>query len=167
MKLKHKLGFLAVSTVALIATAAPAVAHGKSDEHKHKGQDQVTVLATKLRSTNETPSNDTGGKGKAKVWIDGTTVCYSLKVKLTEPATAAHIHKAPVGVAGPVVLPLNTPDAKGKSKGCIQNVDPLVVADMVANPTAYYVNVHTATFPGGATRGQLKLVSHHWHHHKH
>ena len=32
---------------------------------------------------------------------------------------------------------------------------PMRAADIIANPTDYYVNVHNATYPLGAIRGQL------------
>ena len=32
-------------------------------------------------------------------------ICFSLKVSNIGPATAAHIHRGPAGVAGPVVVP--------------------------------------------------------------
>ena len=31
----------------------------------------------------------------------------------------------------------------------------MTVAQILANPAAYYVNVHNADYPGGAVRGQL------------
>ena len=82
-------------------------------------------------------------------------ICYTIVVDNIGPATAAHIHEAPAGVAGPVVVPLATPDADGVAEVC-QDVDPAVVADILANPQGYYVNVHNAEFPGGAVRGQLE-----------
>ena len=36
-----------------------------------------------------------------------------------------------------------------------------IVADILANPAAYYVNVHTGEFPDGAIRGQLVSVQDH------
>jgi hypothetical protein len=66
----------------------------------------------------------------------------------------AHIHKAIEGVDGPVVVSLTAP-ANGMSKGCAA-VKPDLMSAILANPSQYYVNVHTAAFPRGAMRGQLK-----------
>ena len=72
-------------------------------------------------------------------------------VRDIQPASAAHIHLAPRGEPGPVVVPLSAP-TNGRSSGCVIDSD----ADaIVANPSAYYVNVHNQPFPGGALRGQL------------
>jgi len=46
------------------------------------------------------------------------------------------------------------PPTSGMSEGCA----PLAadaLADILAHPADYYVNVHTAAFPKGAMRGQL------------
>ena len=80
-------------------------------------------------------------------------ICYELTVSDIEPATAAHIHIAPVGVPGPVVVPLAAPTS-GSSSGCV-DVDRALIKAIIQNPEAYYVNVHNAPFPGGAVRGQL------------
>jgi Cu/Zn superoxide dismutase len=69
---------------------------------------------------------------------------------------AAHIHLAPKGTPGPVIQTLApTP---GEENGVIKQgtfTNPALVAAMQANPSAYYVNVHTNVCPSGVIRGQL------------
>ena len=98
---------------------------------------------------------DPDGSGTAWVWINPGQgeVCYVLEVEDIEPSAAAHIHIAPVGSPGPVVIPLNAPTS-GTSSGCASADRSLLVAILV-DPSAYYVNVHNADFGGGAVRGQL------------
>ncbi len=69
---------------------------------------------------------------------------------------AAHIHRAPKGIAGPVVQP--TPPTPGEENGVVGRgtfSNPALVAALRANPDGFYVNVHTTVCPGGAIRGQL------------
>ena len=74
--------------------------------------------------------------------IDGTVV-------------AAHIHPAPPGVPGPVVVPLFSGSFAGtdRTRGCV-SANGLAGA-ILANPSAYYVNIHSTVFPTGAVRAQL------------
>jgi hypothetical protein len=58
------------------------------------------------------------------------------------------------------VIPLSavTPSGGNQvSAGCT-TADSALLADIEANPTQYYVNVHNAAFPAGAARGQLAAV---------
>ncbi len=41
-----------------------------------------------------------------------------------------------------------------KAKGCTKAAKSLIAA-IESHPNSYYVNVHTAKYPGGAIRGQL------------
>ena len=65
--------------------------------------------------------------------------------------TGSHIHMAPSGVNGPVVFaigPFNNRTPQDFSPTAAQ------VADLTAGN--YYVNYHSAAFPGGEIRGQLR-----------
>jgi hypothetical protein len=78
---------------------------------------------------------------------------YTLSWQDIQDPTAAHVHLGDRHVAGPVVIPLSV--ATNPSSGCT-TISAELAAGISADPGAYYVNVHNATFPGGAIRGQLK-----------
>lgn len=101
---------------------------------------------------------DPDGRGKAKLglFLGHGEVCFLLKVSdIALPATGAHIHQAPAGAPGPVVVALTAPNAKGFSVGCVA-AERELIKDIIQNPEEYYVNVHSTEFPAGAVRGQLK-----------
>lgn len=114
-------------------------------------------FATTLLGVNEVPGpGDPDGSGTARITLGPGQgqVCSELTVSGIAPATAAHIHVGPVGVAGPVVVPL-LPPTGGTSSGCVTGVDPNLIKAIKKTPSEYYVNVHNAEFPAGALRGQL------------
>ena len=113
------------------------------------------VFFTELRGEEEVPVRgdlDGGGFAVVAAIPELGLVCYGIAVFGISPATAAHIHEAPRGVAGPVVVGLQAPTG-GSSGGCIANQ--AEAEDIAEDPADYYVNVHNADFPGGALRGQL------------
>jgi CHRD domain len=108
----------------------------------------------------ESPAGDPVGTGTATVRLRAgqAQVCYQLAAKDLPAAAAAHIHHGNVGAAGPVVIPLQTPNAAGASSGCTNTTRALVGA-ILGDPGSYYVNVHTGDFAAGAIRGQLTGTS--------
>ncbi len=109
-----------------------------------------------LSGGQETTGAHTGANGRFWYEIDGDEICYTLSVKgLSVPATAAHIHLAPRNVAGGIVVPLTVGAGTTFSVSACTTASADLLADIMANPRAYYVNVHTPTWPGGEVRGQL------------
>jgi len=106
---------------------------------------------------------DEDAVGVAFITFDSSTgeVCYDVAVaNITLPADKMHIHKAEAGTKGDVVIPFPTaPDADGVATGCTTVEDMTLLQDLAANPTGYYVNVHTTDFPDGAARAQLMTLA--------
>lgn len=139
---------LASGVAAATALSATAVS-AREDTGKRF---QVT-----LQGEIEVPKlGDPDGTGSATIRVNPGRgqVCYSLTVTDIAPATAAHIHEAPAGAAGPVVVGLTAP-SNGKSEGCV-TVSRDEARDIIRNPENYYVNVHNAEYPSGALRAQLQ-----------
>ena len=147
--MRHRLAPAVVSAAALVTLPfAPAGAH----EPVHSGV-PITVHMT---GAEEVPlPGDPDGHGTATLRLNPglRQVCWTLEVTGIAPATAAHIHLAPAGSPGGVVVPLSAPTS-GMSSGCTE-VQRELVLDIIRDPGAYYVNVHNADYPGGAVRGQL------------
>ena len=84
----------------------------------------------------------------------GIKVTYS---GLSANATASHIHRAPTGVSGPVIIDFSPLGFTfGAQSGTFSKVIPLTpaqAADLLAGNL--YVNIHNANFPGGEIRAQL------------
>ncbi len=133
-----------VALVVAMSAAAPVLGGGRP-------------FSTTLSGPSEVPAGDPDATGTATVWVNpGTgTVCYDWSVtNAATPILAAHIHHAPVGVAGPVVVPL-PPTGPSSGTGCTTGVDRGLAMDILIHPSDYYINTHNAEFPAGAARGQL------------
>jgi hypothetical protein len=142
---------------------APAPAADDSRPSFASGNAAACVLNTKLSPENEPVFSTSVATGHAQVKVrnDGNIEWKVFILnKAEETFFAGHIHRGPRGVNGPIVQPTTTfvPPTSDKT---IQTSDetaapnPVLAADLCANPAAYYINYHTVANPGGATRGQL------------
>ena len=90
------------------------------------------------------------------------TLRYSVSVQnLSGRPIAAHIHQAPAGTPGPVIVPLDTSAVTGTS-GTFSGTSTVALTD--AQVTALqagglYVNVHTTANSAGEIRGQIAALT--------
>ena len=134
--------------VAVFATLALALAGGAG---------ATAAPAIPLNNGQETTGADTGASGFFSYTIDGTELCYTLTARnLSGDAVAAHIHVGERKVAGPVVIPLEVGTGTAFTVSDCTTADAALLQAISESPGDYYVNVHTAAFPGGEIRGHLK-----------
>lgn len=100
---------------------------------------------------------DPDGSAKARVVVDARdlTVCLNTRARRVAPLTLAHIHNAPAGQNGPVVVDFTQFIDGTRVHGCVA-VDPNLLQAIRSSPASYYVNLHNAEFRAGALRGQLR-----------
>ena len=155
-----------IAAIGLLATSSVASA-----------QDTTVTLTARLSGAQEVPTPaDPDGSGKVDVHIDVAAgeVCFDVKLSDTGTPNRAHIHEAPAGANGDIVvtffelrIPPTVPGAPatdarndaledGRLQDCV-SADPLVLERIVANPANFYVNVHNARFPAGSMRCQLEI----------
>jgi hypothetical protein len=142
----------AFAIVALTASGAPA----------KNGHGVMCVLQAKLSAASETTGSTSTAKGHTLIKVRASgTIEFKTHIlnKNGETFVAGHIHQAPVGVAGAIVVPLfaspGTTARHIKQSGVATPNAGTTGAALCANPSAYYVNYHTTAFGGGAIRGQL------------
>jgi len=137
-------------------------------------------LRAKLTGFSEVPSKSTTGKGTFRATFDPAahsvtyTVTYS---DLTGPATASHIHFGQEAVNGGIAVffcdgaghPACPPGTSGTITGTFTAADVITVTGQGINAGDFdklieaiqagktYANVHTALFPGGEIRGQIRF----------
>lgn len=111
---------------------------------------------SKLNGAQEVPAVTTNGKGSASLvatW-DMDSVWYDVVVVgLSGPITAAHLHNAAVGVAGPVVIDLSGGINGNRISGWITGLSQANAIEMLEGNL--YINVHTTMNPNGEIRGQV------------
>lgn len=137
-----------------------------------------TFVAT-LVGTNEVPSVTTTAAGKMTlVQEDTVNIVYTLETTAaTDSITMAHIHAAPAGSNGPIMVwffPTEAARAPGNGSGAAARVNGIIRVGRITkagtsfvapftwdslvtriNAGTAYTNVHTRKFGGGEIRGQV------------
>lgn len=149
--IERRMSLVCIAAILALVILAPRVARAAPPA-------VLTEFRASLLQTNEVaPLAFTGAYGMAMMTFEHPThrLSYELRVTGIPSATAVHIHRAPIGVNGPIVFDLLGSGVLSDTaplKGVVQ-LTPAQVADLFAGN--YYVNVHTAAHPGGELRGQL------------
>ena len=145
---------------------------------------QAQTIHADLVGYQEVPVLSTGAAGafRAKIAPDRESLTYELTYEnLSAAVQQAHIHVGQPSVNGGIAIflctnlgngPVGTPACPGPTSGAVsgtvdgaavvgptsQGIAPGEFAEVLAAITAgvAYVNVHSATFPTGEIRGQLK-----------
>ena len=119
-----------------------------------------TGLVALLNQAQENPPTGSPATGNGVVVINAAQTQFSYTVNYTgllAGVTANHVHKAPVGVNGPVVYAINQNigSFSGTLAGNFTFLATSTPAEMIASQN--YFNIHTSQFPGGEIRGQILL----------
>ena len=117
-----------------------------------RGQIGRSVFFASLTGAQETPPVTTTASGVGRFIFDPETRTLSGTVTTTGvTGTAAHLHINPVGVQGPVSIPLTGGPANW-------TLAPTILSDTqdgALGSGLLYANVHSSANPGGEIRGQL------------
>ena len=108
---------------------------------------------------------DTAG-GDPDGWVNGfidvdpvaSHVCTSFgELSRLGVPTEVHLHDGAVGTNGPILATLDVPPQVGGIGTCVSVADDVIDA-ILADPSSFYVDLHTDEFAGGAVRAQLELM---------
>ena len=140
---------LAVGVVAVMLAAMPAVLAGGRP------------LSAVMTGAAEVAPGDPDGSGSVMLTLNQgqEEICFQMELSGVDAPLRAHIHRAPAGSNGPIVvfffdLVIAEP-IPVTFDGCVAAPADLI-KEIRQGPEEFYVNVHNAAFPAGAVRGQLE-----------
>lgn len=133
------------ASVLALAALLGACSHGP---HQPGGHD-VT-----LTGAQEVPANTSTASGSSNLRV-ARDRSVSGGVRYTGMlATVAHIHEAPAGANGPVIVPLvKTAEGMFAAPAGVMLTPPQYASYLAGK---LYVNLHSAAYPAGEIRAQLK-----------
>ncbi|MFC8431412.1 CHRD domain-containing protein [Streptomyces sp. NPDC057253] len=173
-------GGVAAAVIPAFAAGSARADHTAHSGHAAGGQEIVsrsvaasggkggTLLAASLRGANEVPVaggpavGDKDGAALEFIKVKGDKVSVAVKWAGVARPTALHIHEGARGVNGGIKVDftdLLKSSRRHTVTGTVKVGDKALLARLKADPNAFYANLHTAEFPGGAVRGQLHKVT--------
>ncbi|MFC6080428.1 CHRD domain-containing protein [Sphaerisporangium aureirubrum] len=150
-------GLVAAALTPAAAQAAPA-ATGSADAY----------FIGRLSGANEVPVaggpavGDRDGSAYVVIRISGNRVSFAGRWAKIGAPTAFHIHKGKAGTNGDVKIGFFGEALPGSARAVAGGVtvnDRALLAGIRKNPKNWYLNLHTAQFPGGAVRAQLQRIA--------
>jgi CHRD domain len=147
-----------LAAVLAVSASTPARALGPDPQ-----VDEPLYFSANLQGREEVPAADPRGSARATIEIDGDQVTFTLSWRNLGAPTLAHVHRGVDGANGPVVVPLlmsPMPAGTTAAAGSVTLDDPDLADEISTDPADFYVNLHTAAFPGGAARGRLRPEAH-------
>jgi hypothetical protein len=144
--------WLAAVAAVLLSTGCSATRSTDSATPAAAAPSAAMAPAT-LTGAQEVPANTSTARGSNMIVIgDDKSVTGSVQVAGMSP-TMAHIHEAPKGSNGPVILPFTkTGDMTFAPAPGARLTDAQYASYKAGN---LYINVHSAAYPGGEVRLQL------------
>lgn len=146
-----------VSSCLVLAGSPSAVAQ----ELSHVYQDRDGQFRIQLSGAEVPEGGDPDGQGSGQLTLNmqQQTACITSNWKgLKGEVTALHLHVAARGSEGPHWIDFfngqHFPGGQGEFSGCVPTTQDKISA-IIDNPSNYYLNAHSSTFPKGAVRGQL------------
>jgi hypothetical protein len=165
--MRRYVGLVGVAALVLgVATLVPSAGAGADDGGR--------PFRLELSGANEfnasgAPINPHGdadrGTGEIRINYGLGEVCYEfgpITQTAGEPLPRdAHIHRAPEGFGGPIVIPLfdvsTAPTSYPTESTCVEEDDKALLKEIIQHPERFYVNLHNApVHAGGVMRDQLR-----------
>lgn len=135
--------------------AAAGVLAGCATPAKPDPNAHLATFTTRLAGTNEVPPNASMGTGTVDALFDRNTMLLRWKMSfsnLSGPPTMAHFHgPAAIGANAPPAITFRVPlTSPYDGRATLTQAQ---AAELLTG--RWYVNLHTAQYPGGELRGQM------------